>query len=98
MKSKDAEISDLKKQLEFAQAQAMFDGNRNALGPDLNSDDAKDEDLKSELVKTKSELVVERALQDTLRSDFDGARRKIESLEIEIKRLCDQFFFSKIGT
>ena len=46
LKSKDAEISDLKKQLEFAQAQAMFDGNRNALGPDLNSDDAKDEDLK----------------------------------------------------
>ena len=95
LKSKDAEISDLKKQLKFTQGQVVFDGNKNAPCLDLNSDDAKDEDLKSELVKTKSELEAEMALKDKLRIDFDSATSRIEILEEELKRLGDNFVFLK---
>ena len=91
LKSKDAEISDLKKQLKFTEGQVVFDGNKNAPGLGLNSADTKDEDLKTELEKTKSQLEVEMALKDQLRLDFDSATSRIESLEVEIKRLGDNF-------
>ena len=91
LNSKDAEISDLKKQLKFTEGQVVFDGNKNAPGLGLNSADTKDEDLKTELEKTKSQLEVEMALKDQLRVDFDSATSRIESLEVEIKRLGDNF-------
>ena len=89
LNSKDAEISDLKKQLKLTEGQVVFDGIINAQG--LNSADTKDEDLKTELEKTKSQLEEEMALKDQLRLDFDSATSRIESLKVEIKRLGDDF-------
>ena len=94
-KSQDAEISDLKKQLELTDSQITLDRNRNTPGLHLNSDDLKDEHLKSELHNTKSQLEEEKTVTNKLRSDLEVATRKIESLKVKIKGLWEDFAFLK---